>query len=122
MFRGGGRGFSQGGGRGFSRGGGRQYGMRGSPGRSFGGRGQTVSLLLEIRAEAKLSTAKTIGCFIKCVKFEILFRKTDNNTNSYVNSKFFHLRMKHNVRNMSTCPESACIYALFEITDNFLHI
>ena len=35
------------------------------------------------------------------------------------NSKFSRLRMKHNVRHMSTCTESACIYALFEITNNF---
>jgi len=36
-----------------------------------------------------------------------------------MNSKFPHLCMKRNVRHMSTCSESACIYALFEITDNF---
>ena len=36
-----------------------------------------------------------------------------------MNCKFFHLRIKHNVRQMSTYTESACIYALFEITDKF---
>ena len=37
----------------------------------------------------------------------------------FVNSKFSHLRMKHNVGHISTCTESECIYALLEITDNF---
>ena len=36
-----------------------------------------------------------------------------------MNSEFCHLCMKDNVRHMSTCTESACIYALFEITNNF---
>ena len=36
-----------------------------------------------------------------------------------VNCKFSYLRMKHNVRHKSTCTGSACIYALFEITDKF---
>ena len=36
-----------------------------------------------------------------------------------INSKFSHLRIKHNVHHMSTCTESACIYALFKITDSF---
>ena len=36
-----------------------------------------------------------------------------------MNSKFSHLRMKHNAHHMSTCTESACTYALFDITDNF---
>ena len=36
------------------------------------------------------------------------------------NSKFSHLCMKHNVCLISTCNRSACIYAFFKITDNFL--
>ena len=36
-----------------------------------------------------------------------------------MNSKFSHLRMKHDVRHMSTCTESAHIYVLFEIIYNF---
>ena len=36
-----------------------------------------------------------------------------------INSKFSYLCMKHNVHHMFTCTESACIYVLFEITDNF---
>ena len=38
----------------------------------------------------------------------------------FINSKFSHLCMKHNVHHMSTCTEYACIYALFKITDNFV--
>ena len=36
-----------------------------------------------------------------------------------VNSKFSDLRMKNNVRHMSTYSGSAYIYAQFKITDNF---
>ena len=36
-----------------------------------------------------------------------------------MNSKFSYLHMKHHVCHMSTCTESACIYALFDITDKF---
>ena len=36
-----------------------------------------------------------------------------------MNSKLSHLRMKHNVRQMTTCTGSACIYALFKITEIF---
>ena len=36
-----------------------------------------------------------------------------------MSSRFSHLPMKYNVCHTSTCIESANIYALFEITDNF---
>ena len=36
-----------------------------------------------------------------------------------MNIKFFHLRIKQNLRYMSISTESACINALLKITDNF---
>ena len=62
----------------------------------------------------------SIGCFIKCAEFEILFRKTKNKR------KWLHMAYLFTVSSqftyetqnpsLSTCTQSAYMYALFEIT------